>query len=221
MKLDVKIDTYRFYRMLEQLKAELPGVAFRDIIDYEVGRVLVAASNRTRSATRRSIRKTFSEGEMQDHATPTKPNDWYYAGGKYRVRKWRLPDDEWRAYKAARKARMDEKIKRAGLARQGWSHIADALNLQVSAPSINRARLARVNGKKLNHPSTGRRMETGLDNYSIMITYGTLAGRGAGARAALQRAVNGRVNYFNRNLRLGVFRKTENIAKRYPGILVH
>ncbi len=38
---------------------------------------------------------------------------------------------------------------------------------------------------------------------------------------ALQRAMNGRANYFRTNLRKGVFDKAEEIAKKYPGLSVN
>lgn len=222
MKPTFKLDTVAFHKMLQDMQRMLPAVAFSDIVDFEVGRILEATIRGTKTATRASIRKTFDKSSMEDNTIPShRPNGFYrLPNGKVRVRGQRIKSDDWQAYKAAIPGRMQEQISRAGIARQGWTHIAGTLGIQVNSPAANRAKLARVNGKVIKHKSTGRRMNQGQQDYAVAIDYRIPYGRYIGAEGALQRAINGRVNYFQNNINHGVFRNAQSVAKRYPGLIV-
>jgi hypothetical protein len=131
----------------------------------------------------------------------------------------RYPDQLWNAILAARTKSLIKKKRAIGLAKKSWWEIGRALGLNVKGGRFTRA-IATTGRDYPEDYATTKDVKDG--EISMMFinaqpTVNSLSVKGAGA---LQAAINGRVQYFNRNMRLGVFRSMENIAKRYPGLKI-
>jgi hypothetical protein len=111
-------------------------------------------------------------------------------------------------------------VRASGLAKQSWLQIAYQLGLgeQVSAPDY--VRRARPSNGKVYVNGTARKFESATEFYvEIMNDNPIVAGRFNGA-AILQRAINGRLAYFDTNLAKGVFNDLRMRATRYKGVFV-
>jgi hypothetical protein len=128
--------------------------------------------------------------------------------GKIKARKRRGKNPE---------AEIRELLARRGLAKQSWLAIGKKLGMDLTAPAY--VRRAAVKGVAYDQKvSVSERKVGGL--FTIIVENDmqtTVASRG---RIAILRAMNGRVGYFKRNLRAGVFEKVATMAKKYPGLSV-
>jgi hypothetical protein len=115
------------------------------------------------------------------------------------------------------KDKMQELLKRRGLAKQSWLRLADQLGLPVQAPAY--VQNALVKGKpypqKIQSEQKGKR-----GNFMIKITNSMITMINAGGKGALAKAINGRTGYFRRNLKSRVFGNWKTIAQKYPGMSV-
>lgn len=108
----------------------------------------------------------------------------------------------------------------SGLAKASWLQIAYHLGLggQVSAPAY--VRTARPSNGRVYVNGTARKFESPTEFYvEIANNHPTVVGWFNGA-SILQRAINGRLGYFDTNLAKGVFEDLRMRATRYKGVFV-
>lgn len=101
---------------------------------------------------------------------------------------------------------------RRGLTKQSYAEIGRRLGLTLKVPSY--AEKALVLGKKVDHKVTGT-TKKGSNKEVIIITNDMRTATYSGARSALLKAINGRTGFFRQNLKAGVFKSVEKIAKKY------
>ena len=212
MSVTLSIDERNFQDMLDFLNARMRVEDYDTILMNEVKSVLVSATKKTKKASKKVIRQHIIS-TIPDKNSP----GWYKPTGHgARMRKWRVKDSEWAAYKRYKQAQIKELQSRVGLSAQSWVEIGKELGIQVPAPGY--VLKAKVNGSPVKHRVSGTRKQSGPKQVSYTLLYQNPSGAFAGARNALQSAIRGRVSYFKRNLREGVFHSARDTAAKYPGI---
>lgn len=188
--------------------ATMAGVERNRAIDYEAVKVLEAAVRFTPAAKAAKIRDSV---ERRPFTT--------LDGKRYKL-SHRYPDALWRRLEAQKKQGLQRKLRARGLSKQSWQRVADAIGLRVSASGLVVKALA-SDGKS--HPENFRatRLRAGA-RYGLTFENAqpTVQSRFVRGRAALRRAIAGRVKYFERNLRLGVLTDIREIARAYKGLLI-
>ncbi len=208
MSFSAHIDDTKFRAMLEEMSVSVSAKAVRDVIDSETERVLHKAATLTKLASASKI----ADVKMRKYAT--------LPSGKLVNPNWRLSNSDWRALQKRRREIIAEKKRRRGLAQQGFLRIGENLNIPVSTKSIATARKATVNSARPKQNVSGIRRDKGKGQISNVLTYRNPVGQYANATRALQSAINGRVQFFEKNVSMGVFDKASRIAKKYPGIKI-
>jgi hypothetical protein len=240
------VDTTGFKAMAIELAA-MGAVPFESVIRSESAHILERCVQLTPASTNERITNSvtrkfnnYAGGEYGEQNTrglyprisiaANAGHKWWVdnSGGK-RVfyimngdRKW--SDARWAKYQAEEADRLADlktmlpKAKAArGLAKNSWVQAADALGLSIDAPGYARAAT----------PSNGQIYQNGhgqefkeTDSYFVELTnrYPALVRSGGGP--ILQRAVNGRLRYFEINLEKGLFDNLKARAERYPGVFV-
>lgn len=112
---------------------------------------------------------------------------------------------------------------RRGLAVSSWLDVAEDGRLKLGTISPSRAKAA----ASAKSPQAGIRYKNGHvsrrvipGKYTIKLTNTLPYNHKIGMDGQLKRAVRGRVSYFRRNLKEGVFDSAATIARAYPGITV-
>ncbi len=209
MSFKAQLKTEKFEQMLVDLQRNVSATSLQDVIDAETSKVLSSAATKTKQAGVTKIRRSD-----KDRTHVTLPN------GKVVNPNWRLSQNDWRALKRARADKIKEKLRRVGLSRQAWIQIGEEMGLQVTGRGLAKARKATVNSARVRHKASGTRRNRGKGRIANVIVYGNPVGQFAGARSALQAAINGRVKFFERNVKTGVFDDAKSIAAKYPGIKI-
>jgi hypothetical protein len=211
-KSGLTIDTSNFNRAVQEM-ARLTGASYEDIVKAEIGATLAAAIKNTKAATRASIKKSTEKGVW----IPDK-NHPKYKGGRIVPPNWKMTSEQW----AWLTKNLEEKYKRAGLLKQSWLKIIKETNSPIpkNATISPKAESATVRGKKMFIPTTYNRQVSGSKVGYNIANYAKAATQWGPAKMAFIRAINGRVGYFHRNVRAGVFKKVSTIAKKYPGFKV-
>jgi hypothetical protein len=209
----VEFDQVQINKLFNELLRNVSAVTLKNIVRGEAAAVLLSAAKKTRIASKKLIIKTSG---MEKAA---------------RVYKNRNPRWITRSAEllAKRKARLAEKLRRIGSARDAWLAIIRKLNLKPA--NANQAKgLTKLMGKKrplvdgkiIYHKETGgREIVRGKGSYALEIKYGNPIGRWTGASPALKSAVLGRRKFFRSNLRAGVFNSAKETAAKYPGIQIN
>jgi hypothetical protein len=130
----------------------------------------------------------------------------------------RYPDALWARIEAARKKSLHRKIKARGLSKQSWWLLAARAGLQINAPGFVKKAVASTT---LTYPEnfTARQVNR-RDEVGIFFSNAQPTVPWAGGQRALRKAINGRVGFFRRNLKLGVFKDMKKIAVAYPGLRI-
>ncbi len=125
----------------------------------------------------------------------------------------RYPDALWSALQLQIKNSIKASKAARGLAKKSWMQIAEKLGIEISVPNY----VAKATTKGGDYPANAQGAEKQEDNsFHIEITnYRTYTTTVADS---LRAAMKGRTNFFKKNLRLGVFKKTSEIAAKYPGL---
>jgi len=115
------------------------------------------------------------------------------------------------------KEKMQELLRRRGLAKQSWMAIAESLGLPINAPAY----VQKATVKQKPYPQKVKSEQKGKrGNFFIRISNSMITMINANGKGALAKAINGRAGYFTRNMKKGVFGKWQEIAKKYPGLKV-
>ncbi len=133
------------------------------------------------------------------------------------------------SYKSKLRLEAQAQKNAAGLSRQSWIHIAQALGIDLKAVRGGRDATAAIAKAERATPPGGNSYTNGagMQRFNKSDSYLVLINKLPWNRSpylrldvTLQRALNGRAAYFRRNLAAGVFRSLEATARAYPGIAI-
>lgn len=206
--ITARIDARRFNAMIAEMVAIDPTLEWDDVLTHEVAAANFAAQRLTKTAKVSKIRRDHKSREYVEHR-----------GKKYNL-KHRYPRALWRQLKAQDKRSFERKLAARGLARQSW--LSAFGGLAVSPPGSIPAFVLNANYKKRQyHNSTIHRRGSG-DQSSITLINSAPAvdWPAAKLRRALLKGINGRTQYFERNMATGYYRTLESRAEKYPGVYV-
>ena len=223
MRYQMTVDASNFTAMARELAGRLKasGVTFEQVLNAEAGSVITSAAKRTREAKVSAIKRAVSESIPRSSDNPRRKRSWYTppGGGGVPVRRgWVIPDSRWAAYLDVKREEQKRRLESRGLARQAWLTIADQLKLQLNEQGLKQARRAKaVSGRTVRQRANGVRSAS-AEKHTITLLYGNPLGAYTGARFALQKAINGRVGFYQRNLRSGALSNVQQISAKYPGL---
>lgn len=227
-----EVDTTAFLEMCDDL-AGLTITPFQAVVDYEAARVIEKTIQRIPAASVSKIRgahesaqftaqpetlylpETKSGLRARSQARRLKGNKLLYNLG------YRFPDKLWAGIESARKRSLQLKLRARGLAKRSMWKIARMLGLQVRAPGfVTKAEPS--DGKNHDAENLSVVKSTSGSRYGIAFENAqpTVNVPGLNVLGILQSAINGRVKYFQTNVKKKVFDSTAAIAKRYPGVKV-
>ena len=218
------IDTSNFNRAVEAM-AKLTGVNYEQVVKAEIGSVLSAAISNTPKATANSIKKSLEKWVFIREPSPSKhPQSSLAKGTAYLVGpgkggRHHYPDYIWAWIQMNSEQREAELKRRIGTAKRSWVLLAQRMGILLPKTPPGYVNKAMVNGKVLSDEVSHVRKVTASQVGFLIQNFTRAAVRGGG-RAALLKAINGRVGYYHRNVRSGVFKKIADVAKKYPGFKV-
>lgn len=159
-----------------------------------------------------------------DKSDGTRTPTFYIMSGGAPNRKW--SDARWAAFQAMEAERVEYERtllaqlpairKSRGATKASWVQIADDLGIELKAvPSYVRSAIPRPGPRK---DGTGRKFQS-ADQFFIELQNANqiLIGRLDGA-GMLQRAVSGRIKFFETNMAKGAFNDIAKTIKKYPGV---
>jgi hypothetical protein len=202
---EVDIDTTAFSKMCIELSKFTPTKSVRDAYISEIGKVLERASKLTAVAKAQKIKQSHESKKWT-----TFKGKRYYLDNKY-------PDDTWNSLVAFRKANYKSALKARGLSKQSWYKLAEKLGARFNAPAFVKNAIPST-GKE--YPSNFTVNESGVfGSISITITNAQPTIIALRGDSIIQQAIQGRVKFYETNLRRGVFDSVASVAKKYPGIV--
>lgn len=216
-----KVDTRQFNAMCEQL-SKLTAVKYDKVVRAEVGKVLEKALEFTPSLSVGKVKARFASARFSSQpsgmyspknrrAVPTK-NGYivYYLGNRY-------PDALWSVMDARRRTHLAAVLAAKGLAKKSWLQIADLLGINIKAPVYVAAAVASDGKQYMNVTAATKHSKS-----SIVIEFSnsqpTVNIPRVGGARALERAIQGRIKFFDKNASLAVFADIKKQAKAYPGL---
>lgn len=221
--MSMTVDTSAFSQSCETL-ARLVEHPPEEVLLEEIGRVLTQAVKNTNAAEASSIkqhqqRRTHSLQPTTMYA-PKRPGRRKLHGGKvlYNL-SWKYPNRVWTAIQKARAEDLRRRLKARGLAKQSWVLLGDKLGVEVDAPSYVRNAVATTGKTYPENVSVQKKQESGEVSFVTENSQPTV--NLIGGAEALQRAIEGRRQYFLNNVAHHVFTSMEKAAKKYPGITFH
>jgi hypothetical protein len=222
----VDVDVTNFVQVNEELARKL-NAPDDTVMREETGKILSKAIENTDAADVGKIRSHSANAKFSlqpitlytpKHRGVIKAKSADFSG---RVRilynlSYRYPNELWSAIQAARARDVAVRIAARGLAKQSWYRIGQMLGVSVDAPSYVKKAVART-GKTYPNDETARSFrENGKIGIEFDNSQPTV--NAIGGAQALQRAIDGRVQFYLTNLSHGVFMDLQAIAKKYPGV---
>ena len=200
-----------------------------------VEQVDIASRKRTVRAWNKTASDTVSVNSGTRGAAPfgrvwvksrQNPSKFRYAGkldesGAWEPSGWHFTDEDWSDVEEIKtglpkdlKLKRKEYRARRGLARQSWLQAMQDLGVAIGG---GQAAKAKVNGREIRN---GRGYDTkDAKSYTVTIENGLPYGKKIKLDRILLYAIRGRINYYNQNMRKGVFTSLEQIKRKYPGII--
>lgn len=216
--LEFELKTEKFAKMTQEL-AQAAGTELEDVVDFEVTRVLDTASRRTKTASKKKMieywrwRRRFTkiDGKLiQFHPGVSKKTG--------EVTNFRYADNLlWARAVVQREDEMNARIARIGTAASTWLEIARILRLPAQGKASARKILKRFGNPSI---ATGTRTNRGPGRYSHTIVNRSVLRFWLRFGVLLQKVINGRLGFFRRNFRSGVFRAANQVAAKYPGLRI-
>jgi hypothetical protein len=197
-----------FTRAMRQL-AEITGVSFQDVIRAETKSILEAAVKKTQAAQVKLI-----TARVNDRVARSLDGKTYLMSGSANAPKgWRLPDAVWAAIQLQIKKSIKRRKDARGLAKKSWVQAAGSLGIDIKAPAF----VQKATTTTGDYPANANGAEK-TEGNSFFIEITNSRTYTASTRDAIRAAMRGRTRYFQNNLKRGVFKKTSDIAAKYPGI---
>jgi hypothetical protein len=207
VKLD--IDTTNFNRAIQQI-AKYSGADLVTVVESEAQAVLTKAAGFTKSASASRIRENHNR-QKATRADVGNGSKLYFLDNRY-------PNPMWSRLKRARAASLKRKLAARGLAKQSWAQLAYLAGLSITVPAYVLKAVAST-GRTYPENVTASRLRKGRA-FGIFFENAQPTANLAyvGGPRAVQRAINGRVKFFARNMEKGVFTSLRKIAAAYPGL---
>ncbi len=218
------VNTDKFNAICRQI-SNLSGASYEQVVKAEVGKVLEAAIKFTPALKIGKIRARFANAEYSqqppglyspktarsgDIKLSKNGSIKYFLGNRY-------PNALWRAIQKRRKDRLASIIGARGLAQQSWLKIAVALGIKIDHPAYVDKAIAST-GK--NYIDTSAKKFANAEVCRILVENAQPTVNAIGGGRALQRALAGRVKFFEQNVAHAVFSDISKIARAYPGLAV-
>ena len=197
-----------FTRAMREM-SKLTGATFADIIRSETQSILEAATKKTQAAQVKLI-----QARVKGTVARTLEGKTYLLPGSAHASKgWRVSDPIWNAIQLQIKNSIKRRKDARGLAKKSWVQAAEKLGLTLKVPSY----VSKATAKGGDYPQNAQAEEkqNGAE-FFIQITNERTYSRSV--IDAIRAAIRGRTRFFQNNLRRGVFKKTADIASKYPGI---
>ena len=189
-----------FTRAMREM-AQISGLSFADIIRAETKSILESAAKKTKAAQVKLIKANAE-------ARPVRS-----LNGKRYYMQHRYPDALWASLQIQIKNSIKRRKDARGLSKKSWVQIAEKLGIEISVPNY----VAKATTKGGDYPENAQGSEKQEGNaFHIQITNSRTYS--PSVVDSLRAAMRGRTNFFKKNLRLGVFKKTSEIAAKYPGL---
>jgi hypothetical protein len=207
--------------------AKVTGKSIEEVANAEVAKVLDKAIDYTKSASRASIVKNYNASGYTSQ-NPTLYTPVTSAGSKWRAKARRTKNGKliynlnnryplalWLAIQKSRAKSLKAKIGAIGYAKKSWWIIGIKLGLPVKGGRFTKA----VPQTGVEYPGdfTISRKNTS-DGLEISFTNAQPTVNLVNGKDALQKAINGRVQFFTTNVKKGVFDSMAQIARAYPGL---
>jgi hypothetical protein len=189
-----------FTRAMREM-SRISGISFADVIRAETKSILEAAAKKTTAAQVQLIEKN-----VRSRPVRTLNGKSYFMENRY-------PDTIWAALQAQIKKSIQRRKTARGLSKKAWVQAAEKLGIELSVPGY----VSKATGRGGDYPENAQAAErqNGPD-FFIEITNSRTYSRST--VDAIRAALRGRTNFFKKTLRLGVFKKTSDIAAKYPGL---
>jgi hypothetical protein len=211
--------TARGLRSLDLTDARLPGdISVNSGVRGPFGRIWVRSSD-----TRRGAGRPFRlAGTLSRSSYALSAERYRWSRGTWVDIQEAAADVSFALRKAVPAAR-----RAIGLARQSVVQIADHLGIRleavpgggISAAGIAKARAAMASDGRSYVNGTGKEVQRATE-FFITLVNRLPHGVQLGMDRTLAGVINGRVRYFEQNLRRGVFNSLAEVAKKYPGLSV-
>lgn len=199
-----------FTRAMREM-SKITGVSFQDIIRAETQSILEAAVKKTQAAQVKLITARVQGAVARTYNGKT----YLMPGSANAPRGWKLPDAIWSGLQKQIKSSIAKRKEARGLAKKSWMQVAESLGISISVPSY--VEKAKTTGGDYPENATGSEKSDG-SGFFIEITNARTYS--ASVRDAIRAAMRGRTNFFKKNMKLGVFKKSSEIAAKYPGLKV-
>lgn len=151
--------------------------------------------------------------------TPRHPSPGRGANVKYYLRN-RYPDALWTAISQRRRDKLIRTLRARGLAAKSFAKIARKLGLNIKIAGYIERALAST-GVEYDDVSASKEKTSSKIRIDFVNAQPTANLTRVGGQRALDRAVAGRMKFFERNIQHQVFNEVQKIARAYPGIKVH
>ena len=210
--------------------SKFSGRDLKAVVQSEITAILNKTIDYTYSTTKQKINSEFQLAEFTSQPpTLYAPHTRYGLlkrasantyGGKLRYYlSNHYPDRLWSAIVAARQKSLKKRQGAVGLAKKSWWNIGRALGLNVKGGRF----VVAVAKTGRNYPEdyvVNKEIKDDNRSVTFINAQPTVNSPGIKGAGALQAAINGRVKYFNENMKRDVFNSMANIAKRYPGLKI-
>ena len=207
MKHPTTVDLGEFNRSLVAL-AGFAGVSVDRVIENEAGKILETAINYTPAANVAKIRAA-----VEDREFTTIDGKKYYLKNLY-------PNATWSKITRSRKASLKKKLRARGISKASWLALARAAGLTIEAPGFVSAAEPTSGRQYPENASARRERVQGRWGIFFVNRQPTVQTPFVKGRSAIARAIRGRQKFFDRNLKLGVLRDLQQIARAYPGLKI-
>jgi hypothetical protein len=197
-----------FTRAMREM-SKITGASFQDIIRAETKSILETAVKKTQAAQVKLITARVQGTVARTYNGKT----YLMPGSAYTSKGWKLPDAIWAGIQKQIKNSIAKRKEARGLAKKSWLQVAESLGISISVPAY--VEKAKTTGGDYPQNATGAEKTDGSGFFIELTNSRTYS---ASVRDAIRAAMRGRTNFFKKNLRLGVFKKTSDIAAKYPGI---
>jgi hypothetical protein len=191
--------------------SRLSGVSFQDIIRAETKSILQAAVKKTVAAQVKLIEQRVRKRTARTYGSMT----YLMEGSVHAPKGWRLLDPVWAGIQMQIKNSIQRRKAARGLAKKGWVQVAQSLGIDINAPGF----VVKATTPNGDYPQNATASEQ-TDGKGFYIQVTNSRTYDGSVLDAIRAAMRGRTNFFKKNLRLGVFKKTSEIAARYPGLKV-
>ena len=197
-----------FSRAMREM-SKVTGFSFAEIIRTETKSILEAAAKKTAAAQVKLI-----QARVKGTVARTLEGKTYLLPGSAHASKgWRVSDPIWNAIQLQIKNSIKRRKDARGLSKKSWVQIAEKLGIEISVPNY----VAKATTKGGDYPENAKGAEKQEGNaFHIQITNSRTYS--PSVVDSLRAAIRGRTRFFQNNLKRGVFKKTSDIAAKYPGL---